>query len=216
MDKFSMKAAGDLTLLETQFTMAQSILGLTDDQMLDILADPDKHIETSLLFEAEVIKADFSNEKSPVIEYALNTVATAKLYDADSIIKTESKVMLPADFNDAEANLEVTMPMPEGCVPTVIRHTSDDGSVIYEEIRLDDCTVNKEDKTVTVYIPHCSHLVAYFEQESAAQTRDNSINVPKTGDDSLAGLYMGLLVLSTLAAAFCVIMIQRRKHNESD
>ena len=206
MTKFSMKATGDLALLETQFTMAQSILGLTDDQMLDILADPDQHIEMSLVFEAEVIKADFSNEKSPVIEYALNTVAIAKLYDADSIIKTESKVMLPSDFNEAKANIEVTMPLPEGYTPTLIRHTSNDGSIVYEEINLDECTINTEENTVTVNIPHCSHLVAYFEQESTPR------QVPKTGDDSMAGLYMGLLMLSALAAAFCVVMIQRKRH----
>jgi len=198
LPRVSIVASGGFTLLESQAQLAAMILGYSEDEMTEIILDPDKTIDLSLEIQIEVVGTDFMDPAKPVIEYAMKTIATCVLHSGTDST-TVNKVLDPEDFQNARGILTVTLPVPAGVDPEFVLHTSDDGTVTYDVFMMGGDSSFEYDSAagiVTVTINHCSHLKTSF---SVAQP------VPATGDNA-AGLLMFAFGAALCAAALVLAL----------
>lgn len=205
LSKLSVSLTSSLPEQSVAFSMAKSVLGLTDEQFNSILLDSDKTISLKIGFKVRIVAANFSDAAKQSMEYALEPTITAVIRDGDTESDRKSRTMTMEDFEAIQASIKVTLPVPEGVTLTQIAHTSNDGAQVYETFLAEGAKTFAYDKsagTVDVVISHCSHLLASFAADGGTApvnkgTTSNPTVLVNTGD-SCAWLVtlIGLLVAS--------------------
>ena len=213
LSKLQINAGGGFLIMETQAKTIAYILECTDEQLVDLVIDPNINIGVSLNVQVKIVAVDFSNPNNPVIEYALNTIGTCDYYDAAKQMTIhKSRALDQSIFENAKGTLAVTLPVPDGVFPKAILHTSDDGEIIYDEFTENgDATFTRDAAagTVTCTITHCSHLVSSFTTSlSTTDGEAHSVSSsPATGDAAP----ITAIVIMALIAAYMFAAISRRR-----